>query len=263
MAPTSRRHGVKTQRVGEELIVYDLESCRVHRLNRTTALIWRHCDGRATIADLAKLVAEKTGLPANKHLVWMALDQLDRARLLRDRLARSPDERRFSRRQVLALGFAGAASLLLPGCESVTAPTATGGGTSLGTLAQVPPGPPPPPPPAKFCVGEVVDVKAEGKRVCPVTVKDKICLKCEPKPQDKKKPDPPVECPVGKAPKAPLAGATMTFDPPTLQIYEAGACKLVFRSGKKLCAIKVVAETEECGDCPAGAKKQGTDFDIC
>jgi len=117
MLARARRRNLVTQEVGDDLVVYDLTSHRAHRLNPTTALIWRHCDGRRTVAELAELVGR------GEALVGLALDQLEQAGLLDARLARSAEERALSRRQVLALGLAGVASVLLPGCESMTIPT--------------------------------------------------------------------------------------------------------------------------------------------
>jgi hypothetical protein len=107
--------------LGEETIVYDAEARKFHRLNRTAALIWRHCDGQTSVAQVAALLG-KMDLPADEDVVWLALDRLDKAHLLRGPWMRPAEG--VSRRAVMRkLGRAGALSLLLPVVVSMTAPT--------------------------------------------------------------------------------------------------------------------------------------------
>jgi hypothetical protein len=141
--------------VGDELVVYDEIRHAAHRLNRTTAFIWRHCDGQTTVAELTGRLARELGAPPNRHLVWLALDQLDRARLLGERLRRSADERRFTRREVVAMAAGGVAALLLPGCDSITAPTPDLALPPSLRLAA-----------AEGCLGECEAVEEEGSCKC-------------------------------------------------------------------------------------------------
>jgi hypothetical protein len=124
MLPRARQEQLVIQQVADELLVYSTAEHRLHRLNRTTALIWRHCNGRTTVPELAELLARELGLPSSERVARLALDQLDRAGLLRKRVPRMNGERLLTRRQAVAAGFAGAMLLLLPGCESMTAPGA-------------------------------------------------------------------------------------------------------------------------------------------
>src|SRR2546423_15689116 len=43
-APRARDARLVIQELPDELLVYDLERHRAHSLNRTAALVWRHCD---------------------------------------------------------------------------------------------------------------------------------------------------------------------------------------------------------------------------
>jgi hypothetical protein len=133
MLPRARKHQLIVQPVASDVIVYDRARLRVHRLNQTTALVWEHCDGHTSVADLAARLAKQLGVPADERLVWMALRQLDRARLLTEHVQLPSEQVPISRRQAIALGITGAAALLLPSCDSVTTP-------NFGVLSDLAPG---------------------------------------------------------------------------------------------------------------------------
>src|SRR5262249_24608696 len=110
------------QDVEDELVVYDKTRHRVHCLNRTAVLVWRLCDGRTAVADMARRLRDETDLPADESLIWLTLERLGKAQLLRERVTRPTDPTLLSRRQwVRKLGRAGA--VLLPLVTSLTAPT--------------------------------------------------------------------------------------------------------------------------------------------
>src|SRR5437899_315891 len=109
--PHAREEGLLIHELPDELLVYDLERHRAHSLNRTAALVWGHCDGRTTVAELASLIERELNLPAEEDLVWLALDRLGRAHLLRERLtppaeAASYSRREFARKLALVGGIA-------------------------------------------------------------------------------------------------------------------------------------------------------------
>jgi hypothetical protein len=119
MLPQAKK--LSARDLGEETIVYDAEVNKFHRLNRTAALIWRHCDGQTSVAQVAAQL-RKMDLPADEDVVWLALDRLDKAHLLRGPWVRPAEG--VSRRAVMRkLGRTGALSLLLPVVASMTAPT--------------------------------------------------------------------------------------------------------------------------------------------
>lgn len=124
MLPEARRDQLLLQEVGDELVVYDRERHRVHRLNRSAALVWRHCDGQTSVEELAALLRRELDQPANEEMVWLALDRLQKAALLQDPLERTAEATRVSRRGVMRkLALAGAFSVLLPFVASMIAPT--------------------------------------------------------------------------------------------------------------------------------------------
>jgi hypothetical protein len=92
-------------------------------LNRTAAVVWRHCDGQRSPEDLAGLLQDQLDLPADLDLVWLALEHLDRAQLLSAPLEGHPSQR-YSRRELTRkLARVGLAAALLPLVHSIVAPT--------------------------------------------------------------------------------------------------------------------------------------------
>ena len=121
----------------DELLVYDVRRYRAYCLNRTIALVWRHCDGRTTVSEAAARLADELMLPRDEGIVWMALDRLGRARLLRDSVAPASHQRRYSRRDIARrLALAGGASILLPVVSSILVPTAVEAGFTSCTRSQ-------------------------------------------------------------------------------------------------------------------------------
>jgi hypothetical protein len=124
MTPQAREDGLLVQEVGDEIVVYDRKQDRIHALNLSAALIWRHCDGQTSITEMATLLGQKLGLPADQDLVWLALVQLRKAHLLQEALPQMIEERvKLSRREMIRrLELAGVLSLLLPGVTSILTP---------------------------------------------------------------------------------------------------------------------------------------------
>jgi hypothetical protein len=102
-------------------VVYDLERHEAHCLNRTAAFVFKQCDGRTSVREIARRLRAEFEAPADEDLVWQALDQLDGARLLRHKPS-PPPGRGFSRRAVVrrvGLGL----TVLLPVVTSILVPT--------------------------------------------------------------------------------------------------------------------------------------------
>src|SRR3990172_114473 len=131
MAPCARENRLVVRELPDEVLVYDLDRHKVHCLNRTAALIWRQCDGRATGAELGRLLEEGVGGGGGggggggAGVVWGGLGGLGRAHLLRDRVSPPAGVAGLSRREVMRrLALGGGLSVLLPAVTSIVAPTA-------------------------------------------------------------------------------------------------------------------------------------------
>ncbi len=121
--PHARKDGLVIQELAEEVLVYDLERHKAHCLNQTAARIWKHCDGRTTVAEIARLLQAELKGPVDEEMIWFAVDQLGKDHLLRERIPRATDTVGMSRRELVKhLGVA--AIVALPLVSSIVAPTA-------------------------------------------------------------------------------------------------------------------------------------------
>jgi hypothetical protein len=80
-APIARQRGLVVKAVGEEVLVYDLERYRAHRLNEAAAVVWRLSDGTRTTREVS-LAAGREGVPLTRDAVRFALAELRHARFL-------------------------------------------------------------------------------------------------------------------------------------------------------------------------------------
>ncbi len=128
----------------DETLEYDLKRHKARCLNRTAALVWRHCDGQTSVAEVAGLLEEQSAIPTDEAVVWMALDRLGRAHLLSEPVTLPADRAQYSRREVLrTLRRVAGISLLLPVIESIFAPRAAAQASCISVGACVAQGGPP------------------------------------------------------------------------------------------------------------------------
>ena len=125
LMPRARQDELHVEELQDETLVYDLERHRARCLNRTAALVWRHCDGQTSVAEVAALLDEQSATPTDEAVVWMALDRLGRANLLNEPVTLPADRTQYSRREMLRkLRRVAGITLLLPVIESIVAPLA-------------------------------------------------------------------------------------------------------------------------------------------
>jgi len=138
--PRARNQGLLARDLGDEVVVYDLESHQSHCLNRTAALVFRACDGRRSVGAIAAHVGRELRAPADEDLVRYTLRRLSDARLLDPgtREAATLTRRQLARRIGQAALLPVVISLLAPKpSEAVTCeagcPTCNCGGQPNGT----------------------------------------------------------------------------------------------------------------------------------
>jgi hypothetical protein len=125
--PKARRRQLVRKQLGAEMLVYDQDNDEAHCLNATAAQVWAHCDGRTTISEMAGLLEDEMKAPVADEVVWLALEQLRKTRLLQEPWARPQLESMSRRVMVRRLGIA--AAVAVPLVTSIIAPTAVAAAT--------------------------------------------------------------------------------------------------------------------------------------
>jgi hypothetical protein len=123
--PRARKEGLLVQELPDEVLVYDLERHKAHCLNPTAALVWKHCDGRTTVSQMVRLLEKSLETSVDEDVVWCALNQLEKDKLLGDKVAWPVGMERISRRTLIRR--VGMAAVLLPLITTIAAPTAQAG----------------------------------------------------------------------------------------------------------------------------------------
>jgi hypothetical protein len=126
--PIARQEGILVETVGEESVVYDLQTKDVHCLSALAAAVFALADGRTTSTDIAELASYRLGRPVGEAEVADAVSQLESRSLL----DQPPAVEGVSRRQALrTFAAAGVGAALI---TTIAAPTA------LAATSQVPTG---------------------------------------------------------------------------------------------------------------------------
>jgi hypothetical protein len=132
--PRARKIDIVTREVAGELLVYDRSSDKAHCLNRAATLVWLHCDGYTTVAEMTRLLASELQTPVADEVVWFALDELKKSSLLQQPWARPPKVNQMSRRALVKRLGIGAA-VTVPLITSIVAPTAAAAASCLPVSA--------------------------------------------------------------------------------------------------------------------------------
>jgi hypothetical protein len=129
-----KRKDAVVRQLSDEFVVYDKQTNMAHCLNQTAANVWRLCDGKKSVAEIARAMDKQSRLPVDEGLVWMALRQLEKSGLLLEGIRSSSKESFLSRRELVRkLGVV--AALALPAVTSIMVPTPAEA-VSCATLGQ-------------------------------------------------------------------------------------------------------------------------------
>ena len=163
--PLARQASLVVKEVDDETLVYDLETDQAHCLNSTAGRVWKSCDGKTPVTDIAAQLSSPGDQPIDENLVWLALDQLEKFKLLENGLVKpAVFASGVSRRH--AIRAIGVAAVMLPMVTSLVVPAAAQQGSPqpddscCGTHSDCQSGccahranQPTCPPPNKVCVG--------------------------------------------------------------------------------------------------------------
>lgn len=129
--PISRHDDIVTESLGAETIVYDKASHRAHSLNQTVALVWASADGERSVDEIAEVLHRELGIPADRDVVLMALQDLANANLL-EKPAETASNLMTRRQLARKLAMVGASAAVVPLVATVLAPTPAMASSVLG-----------------------------------------------------------------------------------------------------------------------------------
>lgn len=133
VSPVARTESLIVKEVDGETLVYDLKTDKAHCLNDTAARVWKNCDGRKSVSEISEQLSTESNTSVEDELVWLALDQLEKFKLLEEAPARPAFLAGMTRRQMVAR--LGIAAVALPAIVAIVAPEAKAQGS-----APIPPG---------------------------------------------------------------------------------------------------------------------------
>jgi hypothetical protein len=116
--PLARTDGLIVQSVDAETVVYDTATNKAYVLSPSASAVWRACNGKRTIRDLAQLLGNDS--PADEHVVWYALGELKD--LLEEPVTLPTHLSGISRRRFLRMTGAVAAGVAIPVVVTMVAP---------------------------------------------------------------------------------------------------------------------------------------------
>lgn len=122
--PRARQRGLIIEDLPGEVLVFDSERDRAHCLNQTAALVWKYCDGKTTVSQMARNLERDLNTPnVDERMVSYALEQLSRDHLLDESFVPAAMLSGLTRRQMVrTLGIA--AVIAVPVVTSIVVPTA-------------------------------------------------------------------------------------------------------------------------------------------
>jgi hypothetical protein len=82
--------------IDDETLVYDVPRHAATCLNEFAAKVWRECDGKTSVADIADALGE------DERAVWLTLHRLNKSKLLVEEIALPPDMRTGKTRREIA-----------------------------------------------------------------------------------------------------------------------------------------------------------------
>jgi PqqD family protein of HPr-rel-A system len=165
--PTRRIDGLLSERIDNELLVFNPATNEGHALNDTAAAVFNLCDGRTDRAAMAAALAGEFGLPADPAVLDLALSELRDAGLITGEDVPAGINRRTVIRR---LGLSVMAAAALPIIETVLARPASMQG--LGVAWAESPDPPPPAATAtatQTATATPTDTPARASQPAPIT----------------------------------------------------------------------------------------------
>ncbi|MFL6375549.1 MAG: hypothetical protein ACJ73D_12850 [Pyrinomonadaceae bacterium] len=99
--PRVKTSGLVIKELADETLIYDVDTNTAFCLNAPAAVIMGACDGRSTVADAQRFLAEKAGSAVDDDLIWNTVEEFRRRNLLADGHTVPFSEKHVSRRTLL------------------------------------------------------------------------------------------------------------------------------------------------------------------
>jgi hypothetical protein len=84
--PKARKDRLIIKELPDETLVYDLDTDKAHCLNVSASLVWKKCNGSRHVSEIAQSLGDSLEVDAaeddKEQIVWFALAQLDKFKLL-------------------------------------------------------------------------------------------------------------------------------------------------------------------------------------
>lgn len=129
--PTARKENLVIQDLKGEILIYDLKTNRAYCLNESSAKIWQFCDGKNDVPQIGKLLKKHFNSSVSEDFVWLALDQLKKANLIKNEKELAINFNGLTRRAVIRKTLL-ATVVTLPVISSLVAPIAAKASSTSG-----------------------------------------------------------------------------------------------------------------------------------
>lgn len=120
--PLARKENLVVKELPNEMLIYDLANNKAFCLNETARAILDQCDGKTSVTEAAARVGKKFKTKISEDLVWVTVDQLNKAGMFKVEYKMPVETNRITRRK--ALQAAATLGISIPIVTSLIAPTA-------------------------------------------------------------------------------------------------------------------------------------------
>lgn len=87
--PLARQENLVVQDLSDVFLVYDQDRHKIHHLNPTIAFVWRHCDGKTRVKEVARQLETELNITPGEDAVLSALGQLEKLDLIQKPVSHS------------------------------------------------------------------------------------------------------------------------------------------------------------------------------
>lgn len=120
----ARTREIVVQELENETLVYDLQTNKIVCLNQTSAIVWKHCNGKNSVAEIANILSVQMKIIVGEEVVEFAIEQLKKENLLENSNEIFTNISKLSRREAIRR-ISLSSSAILPIITFVVAPSSS------------------------------------------------------------------------------------------------------------------------------------------